>query len=295
MRDTIPGWIYLEAFALSAVHQVLAGIPSVIFAQDRTPITQAIPIEDRIPLLSMSDTHSIGRGSWVRLQTRGLYRYDLGFVLDFDQRTLDAQVAIVPRIKLGRDNAERPKRTLFDLEEVKRQYGRNSVEQYNQIHFFQGREFKNGLLEICLPIGRILTRNVNPTRSELELFTQCTDSSIVEAGYRELLQFNLHDRVEVIAGQLGGLEGRLANTAQHGNVVIHPTAAIDLQPIRAREIRKKFRLGDLVKIISGEHQGVEGFIIGLDDENCVTLYRLPPGGLYSSSEGLEVRLACLLV
>jgi hypothetical protein len=295
MRDTIPGWIYIEAFAMSAVHHILAGIPSIVCARDRIPITQAISIDDRIPLLSMSDTPSIGRGSWVRLQTRGLYRNDLGFVLNFDERTMDAQVAVVPRLDLERKKVNRPERNLFDLEEVKRQYGNGSVKQFNQIHVFENQEFKNGLLELSLPFSCMLARNVNPTRSELVTFTQCTDSSIVEAGYRELVQFNLHDRVEVIAGQLWGLEGRLAVAEQCGTVVIHPTAAFDPQPIRAPEIRKKFVQGDLVKVVSGEHQGVEGFIVEMGDEDCVTLYCLPRGGLYSTSEGLEVGSACALV
>ena len=295
MRDTIPGWIYIEAFAMSAVHQVLAGIPGVLHARDQIPITQAISMGDRIPLLVMSDTPSVGRGSWVRLQTRGLYRNDLGFVLDFDERVMDVQVAVVPRIELGRKRVKRPERSLFNLEEVKHLYGHRSVEQRNQIHIFQGQEFKNGLLELSLSINRISTRNVNPTRSELDIFTQCTDSSIVEAGYREMVQFNLHDRVEVIAGQLRGLEGRLADTERRGTVVVQSTAALDPLPIRAPEIRKKFCLGDRVKIISGEHRGAEGFIIDMEDENSLTLYCPPHGGLYSASEGFEVSLARTLV
>ena len=287
MRDTIPGSVYVEAFTLSAVSQFLTGIPGILRTRDQMPRSQPISIDDRVPLLAMSDAPAVSRGSWVRLKTRGLHRNDLGFVLDMDERLMDIQVAVVPRIQLRRKRVKRPEPSLFNLEEVKALYGNSSVEQRNQIHVFKEHEYKNGLLELSVPVVQISARNVNPTQSELQLFSQCADSSIVDASYREMVQFRLDDRIEVIAGQLRRLEGRLADTEHSGTVVIRSTVALDPQPVRILDIRKKFRLGDRVRVISGDHQGAEGFIISMDG-NCAILYCPPSSGLYSMGEGIEV-------
>jgi ribosomal protein L24 len=287
MRDTIPGSIYIEAFVPEAVEEILAYIPGVLRARERKPRMQAIPVDDRIPLLTMSDTPAVKQSSWVRLKTRGLYRNDLAFVLDIDERLLAIDAVVVPRIDLRRKRVMCPNPSLFDLEEVKNVYGNSSVEQRNQIHLFQGEEYKDGLLRLSLPVIHISIRNVNPTEFELNLFSQCTDSSIVNAAYREMARFRVDDRIEVIAGQLRGLEGRIADIEPQDTIIISPNAALDSQPIPAPEIRKKFCLGDRVQVISGEHQGAEGFIIDLD-EKCATLYCLLSGELYSAGQGIEV-------
>jgi transcription elongation factor len=162
----------------------------------------------------------------------------------------------------------------------------DAVQQCNQVYVFGNQIFKNGLMELSLRIDQISTRGINPTQSELKLFTECSDPLIVDASWREMVQFNLHDRIEVIAGQLRGLEGRLVDTEQRGTVVVQSTAAFNPQPVRSQEIRKKFHLGDRVKIISSERQGAEGFIVHMDEMRA-TLY-LQSEGLYIVSEGIEV-------
>jgi transcription antitermination factor NusG len=289
MRDTIPGAVYVEAHDVTAVHQILKHVAGVILTRDRVPRMEPIPLNDRIPLLKMMDAPAAHQGSWVRLKLRGLYHNDLAFVIDYCQRRMEVDVAVVPRIQIGYKRVKRPQASLFDLERVKTFYGNSSVEQANRVHVFGGQVFKNGLLELSLSVVDISVDKVNPTQSELNLFTQCTDPAIVDAAYRETVQFRVDDRIEVIAGQLRGLEGRLIDVEQRGAVVIRSTAASDPQPVRTPEIRKKFRLGDHVQVISGKYQSFAGFIIDMDDKSA-TLYCLPRGKIYSTGESTEVSL-----
>ena len=286
-RDRIPGSVYVESPTLEDIHSSLSGIPGVLLKRNQLPYVECISIDDRIQLLEMSIPCSVARGSWVRIKLPGRYRNDLGFVKDIDNRQMDAQVAIVPRIPLTSKRAQRPAASLFDVEAVKLFYGPDSVRRANQIHVFQGCELKNGLLERTLAIADLSSINVNPTQSELGLFAQCADQSIAAAAYREMVPIQVQDRIQVVTGGLQGLEGRLTDVDERGTATVDLGAAgVVSQAISAREIRKEFRLGDSVCVISGDHQGLEGYIVAME-KPFASLYCHLPGHTFSSG-GQEV-------
>jgi transcription elongation factor len=224
----------------------------------------------------------------VQIKQPGRYRNDLGFVLDFDNRRMDVDVAIIPRIRLTSKRLGQPAASLFDPEQVKEFYGSESIQRRNQILVFKGSEFKNGLLERHLGFTDISHDSVNPTQFELSLFTQCSDPSIVDAAYQEMTRARVGDRIQVVAGDLQGVEGRIADIDERGTAVLELAAVSDRQAILIREIRKEFRLGDLVHVISGDHQGTEGFIVAMDTP-FATLFCHPPGQNYCHG-GQEVDL-----
>jgi len=230
----------------------------------------------------------------VRIKQPGRYENDLGFVKDFDNRQMDAHVALIPRIPLTSNGSRRPAASLFDVEAVKQFYGPESVSRANRIHIFQGCEFKNGLLERTLGISHLSYNNVNPTNSELSLFTQCTDQSITAAAYRKMVRTQVQDRIQVVTGDLQGLEGRVTDMDEHGTVILDlGVAGLASQAISAGQIRKEFCLGDLVRVISGDHQGAEGYIIAMEKPS-VSLFCHLPGRTFSSG-GQEVDPLCFLI
>jgi transcription antitermination factor NusG len=260
----------------------LEGIPGVLRNQNQGIYAECLALEDRVPLLDMSDAGTpITPGSWVRVRHPGIYNNDLALVLDFDDRTMDAEIAIVPRILLTSKRQRRPDASLFDREAVMQFYGRHTVEQRNQVLLFENREYKDGLLRRYVPWVDISNRNVNPTPSELELFNRCGDSFVVDSVNKQMVALQVDDRIEVIAGELRGLGGRLVDLGQHGIGTIRSDSAVDVQDIRTSELRKKFKLGDHVHVLLGEHRGAEGFIVEIDEESCV-LYCRPSGLLYST-------------
>jgi len=287
MRDSIPGLVYVESPTLEDVQCSLSGIPGVLHNRNQFLCVEPISIDDRIRLLEMSAPCVVARGSWVRINRPGPYRNDLGFVLEFDNRQMDMQIAIVPRIPFTSEHTRRPAASLFDKEAVMRCYGPESVSRANRIHIFQGHEFKNGLLEITLGITDILHNNVNPTHSELGLFARCADQDIVAAAYQEMVRTQVQDRIQVVTGGLQGLEGRLTDVDERGIATLD-LGAVGLVPqvVSAREIRKEFRLGDSVCVISGDYQGAEGYIVAMEKPFASIYCRLP--GQTFSSGGHEV-------
>jgi ribosomal protein L24 len=285
-RDRIPDSVYVESPTAADVYHTLSGIPDVLLNRSQLPWVECIPIDDRIQLLKMSTPCTIARGSWVRINRPGRYRNDLGFVLDFDNRQMDVQVAIIPRIRLTSKCDRRPAASLFDVEAVILLYGPESVRRANQIHVFRGCEFKNGLLERTLGISDLSDNKVNPTHSELSLFARCADQSIAAAAYREMAHTQVQDRIQVVTGGLQGLEGRLIDVDEHGTAIFESASVNESQAIPTHEIRKEFRLGDFVRVVSGDHQGAEGYIVAMD-KPFASLYCCPPGQTYSSG-GQEV-------
>jgi transcription elongation factor len=201
---------------------------------------------------------------------------------------MDMHVAVIPRIPFTSERTRRPAASLFDKEAVIQCYGPESVRCANRIHVFQGCEFKNGLLERNLGIADISYDNVNPTHSELGLFARCADQYIVAAAYQEMVRTQAQDRIRVVAGGLQGLEGHLIDVDEHGTAILDLGAAgVVPQAISANEIRKEFRLGDPVCVISGDHQGAEGYIVAMEKSFASVYCRLP--GYTFSNEGQEVR------
>ena len=138
----------------------------------------------------------------------------------------------------------------------------------------------------------ISTDHVNPTPSELHLFGQCGDPFVTDAVNQQLVTFQADDRIEVIAGELRGLRGRLAGLGPHGTSTILSDSMIEPQDVRTSELRKKFYLGDRVHVKFGDHQNMEGFIINISDKSA-TLYCCPDGQRYSTRDvpGNEVSIS----
>jgi transcription elongation factor SPT5 len=278
-RDSLPGLLFIEARTSSAVHDVVNGIVGVYLSRG----IQLIPIEEMAPLLRIKKKEiNLQPGMWVRLK-RGKYTNDLAQVIDVDQITSGVVgVKFIPRIDLtpreGRDRnakglggAVRPPQRLFNYDDVKRVYGRGNVRSSGGSYGFDGEEYIDGFCVKDIKIAFLTTEGVQPTLEEVSKFagddsgTGKLDLSTIADANRNISAGVLSpgDQVEVHEGELAGMYGTVETIAGDTISIRAIGGAIHNQVVEvpASSVRKKFDIGEHVKIMSGKNQDVAGMIV----------------------------------
>lgn len=283
--------LYLEARQAAAVTAAVNGIVGVYIGRG----VQLVPIEEMAPLLRIKKKEiNLTPGMWVRLR-RGRYTGDLAQVIDTDQLTSGVVgVKFVPRIDLtprekkqeritngkgGLGSSFRPQQRLFNYDDVRKIYGHQARSGMNGGYIFDGDEYIDGFCFKDIKINLLTTEDVNPTLDEVSKFsgegnTNKFDlSAIAEANRNMSSSFvTPGDQVEVFEGELAGLLGSVETIAAdtisikaiggeiHGQMVEVP----------ARSVRKKFNVGEHVKITGGKNADVSGMIVDVKGD-VVTL------------------------
>jgi transcription elongation factor SPT5 len=286
-RDSLPGMIFLEARQSSSVSQAIYGIVGVFGSRG----VNLVPIEEMAPLLKIKKKDvNLNPGMWVR-QKRGKHAGDLAQVVDVDQITSGvAGIKFIPRIDLtprekrrernangkgGLGGNTKPAQRLFAYDDVRKIYGRNSVKQGTQgSYLFDGDEYIDGFCIKDVKISFIATEDVKPTLEEISRFTQeITEdmgslSAIADAN-RNITAAVLFpgDRVEVYEGEQMNLEGKIITVTPD---VISIKVADDIQDenmrgqiveIPAKSVRKRFDVGEHVKVLSGQNINASGMVV----------------------------------
>jgi transcription elongation factor SPT5 len=296
-RDTIPGAIYIEALTIDSVNDALHGVAGVI----RSPLgprIDLVPLEDRIPLLKMSGSISdtIKPGAFARLKDRSLYHNDLAVIKEFDPTTLVVRVLLAPRIQIGPDTKRkldaRPPPALFDPKVVKKAHGDDSVKQQNQVWRFKDTIYYNGLVEKDVPFYQLSDRGPKPKPSEIDLFLQSRDPSVLASIHTSGVLLHTQDRIRVIAGTFQGLVGHLLDIGAK-TVTIQSDAEFGRQEVYLSEVCRLFQLGDVVDVLYGEKRGAVGYIVDLDGASAVIYVRdtVALDGKVHERPGQEVILA----
>lgn len=203
-RSTIPGFVYVEARSLADVQKLCHTIP---FAHGK--ISVADPQDVLAVLGHRSPSFELGRYPWVRVK-RGLYRGDLGYVVDCDTggRMPSLNILIIPRIspailhpvsdeehKLVQSKVKdvqgsqldkrkravassRPHAHLFDPIVTKATWGHVGANRLTQRlkslkddeWKFTGKTYLHGLLKMGVPLHSLNFAPAHPTRAELQLW-----------------------------------------------------------------------------------------------------------------------------
>jgi transcription elongation factor SPT5 len=292
-RDSLPGMIYVEARSSKQVSEACAGLVGVYLTR-----IHLVPIEEMASLLQIKkQEQTVTPGSWVRIR-RGKYTGDLAQVMDITDTGEDVGLKFIPRIDLNpRDDAAldgkkrkkvtgtggnmRPPQRLFNYEEVAKVYGRKSVTRRSDVYVFQNDTYRDGFIEKDFKVSALILEDVNPTLDEITQFTRRQDgegenpvdlSIIAEASRKAaVLVLQPGDHVEVFEGEQAGIHGVVEEINQ--DVVTISAIGFDVEgqkiDIPARSVRKRFKPGDHVKVMTGQNADETGLVVSIAD-NIVT-------------------------
>ena len=270
-RNGIPGYIYVEGDNLENIQEAIQGVMNVY-----GNTVKIVPVNEMTQCLTIkSKEKELVVGSWIRVR-RGKYAGDLGQILNIDSAE-NVTVKLVPRLdifgELKRKKMEqRPPAKLFNYRdfESNREFEARDGGYYYQNDFFT----KEGYLEKLMKVISIQTEKVNPSLEEVTAFS----GGIVEEGADDVAllgavasatveDFQIGENVEVIVGELKNVKGTV-ESIQNGVITIMPDASFGFNepiPFPASELRKKFEVGDHVKVASGIYKGVTGLVINVDN------------------------------
>ncbi|KZT26128.1 transcription elongation factor Spt5 [Neolentinus lepideus HHB14362 ss-1] len=297
-RDSLPGMIYVEARSSKQVSEAINGLVGIFPSRG----INLVPIEEMASLLQIKKQDlTVTPGSWVRIR-RGKYQGDLAQVMDITENGEEVGLKFIPRIdlnpkddttadgkkrkKMGFGNMSsttmRPPQRFFNYEEVAKVYGRKQVSKRNQVYVFQNDTYKDGFIEKDFKLSALQLENVNPTLDEITQFARGMDGAendnavdltiIAEASRKAAIAvLQPGDHVEVFEGEQTGVDGVVQS--MEGDVVTIIANSMELENQRvdvpARSVRKKFKPGDHVKVMTGKNADETGLVVSVEN-NVVT-------------------------
>jgi len=227
----------------------------------------------------LPEAHIPGKLLWVRMRRalgkKKQYGNDLALAVTTEDPSL-MNFWLIPRWKC-KGTKNRYQQVLLDPAWAHKFFGSKlcKVEEGHSHWILNGSKFsKTGFLLMSGPIKWTLAcgGEVIPTYEEYKKFQTC---EMITEEFRaktisniESHQLQLGDRVKFLYGSLCGLLGTVRETTTDHVVIDVPALDIRYTAI-PHEIRKYFRVGDRVRIASGDRQGVTGWIINVTLDNNV--------------------------
>ena len=281
---TMQGYVYIETRKQGDIIPALEGIMNVY---PRTKIV-LVPIKEMPDLLRVRKTEQLQPGGYVRLK-RGKYQGDLAQIDDIESNGLEVTLKIVPRLDYGLNEdanapmtengpgdkrkrpaafnaASRPPQRLFSEGDAKKKHGKylTQLSSLNRKHYqYLNDTYINGFLIKDFKIQHLITEGVNPTLEEVTRFaaggedgSENLDLTALAASLKNHAATDSYlpgDMVEVYEGEQQGVIGRAI--AVRGDIVTLNVREGDLKgqsiEVPIRGLRKRFKLGDHVKVIGG--------------------------------------------
>ncbi|XP_070567089.1 transcription elongation factor SPT5-like [Ptychodera flava] len=287
--EGLKGYIYIESFKQTHVKHTIEGVGNLRMGQWTQ---QMVPIKEMPDVLKVvKEVVTLKPKSWVRLK-RGVFKDDLAQIDYVEPAQNQVTLKLIPRVDYSRQRGlmrsatdvqekrkknKKPPQKLFDVDAIRAVGG--DVTTDGDFLIFEGNRYsRKGFLYKTFAMSAILTEGIKPTLSELERFEDQPENLDVElvpeskSGERALHNLAPGDNVEVIEGELVHLQGKVI--AVDGDKITMVPKHEDLkEPLDfpAQELRKHFRMGDHVKVITGRYEGDTGLIVRVED-NMVILF-----------------------
>jgi transcription elongation factor SPT5 len=242
-------------------------------------------------------------GTWVRIK-RGKYQGDLAQVIDVSENGEEAGLKFIPRIDLtprdevvGPDGKKRKKGTavnihtrppqrFFNFEEVAKVWDRKLITKRGNAYVFGQDTYRNGFIEKDIKTNALITEDVNPSLEEITMFAKQDGSETADGSIEANIDLSIianaakkaaitvlqpGDHVEVFEGEQSGVQGSVESITN--DIATLRVEGFDLEGQRvevpAKSVRKRFRIGDHVKVMSGKNQDETGLVVSVED-NIVT-------------------------
>ncbi|GAO19920.1 hypothetical protein UVI_02030350 [Ustilaginoidea virens] len=278
VQSVMKGFIYVEAQRQTDILVALDGMLNV-YPRSRMTL---VDIKDMPELLRITKTPTLEPGAWVRLRRPAKHSGDLAQVIDVTENGLEARVRFIPRLDYGvRDDAlssigsdgkrkrpgaagPRPPQRLFSEIEARKRHpryiqGNPSTNTWS----YMGDEFENGFQVKDVKIQQLVVTDVNPSLEEVTRFasgaedgTENLDLKALAASLKDsntLVTYLPGDIIEVYSGEQKGVVGKATNV--QGDIVTMSVTEGDLQgqtiEVPTKGLRKRFKIGDHVKVIGG--------------------------------------------
>lgn len=297
IESVMRGFIYVEAGRQTDILKGLDGLMNV-YPHSKMVLVE---IKDMPELLRVSKTPTLEPGAWVRLKRPMKHNGDLAQVVDVTENGLEARVRFIPRLDYGvRDEpvtadgkrkrggfgntGPKPPQRLFSEVEARKRHpryiqGNPSTNTWT----YMGEEFENGFQVKDVKIQQLVVTDVSPTLEEVTRFasgaedgTENLDLKALAASLKDsntLVTYLPGDTIEVYAGEQRGVFGKAVSV--RGDVVELRVTDGELAgqtiEVPIKGLRKRFRVGDHVKVIGGSRFRDEVGMIVKISEDRVTL------------------------
>lgn len=298
-QSVMKGFIYVEA---QRQNDIMKALDNMLNVYPRSKMI-LVEIKDMPELLRVTKTPTLEPGAWVRLRRPAKHNGDLAQVLDVTENGLEARVRFIPRLDYGlRDDAlaaltpdgkrkrpvgvagPRPPQRLFSEVEARKHQPRFlSGNPSTNTWTFMNDEFENGFQVKDVKIQQLTVTDVNPTLEEVTRFasgaedgTENLDLKALAASLKDsntLVTYLPGDIIEVYSGEQKGVVGKA--TSVQGEIVTMSVTEGDLAgqtiEVPIKGLRKRFRVGDHVKVIGGSRFRDEVGMVVKISEDRVTL------------------------
>lgn len=294
------GLIYVEAQRQTDILVALDGLMNVY---PRTKMI-LVDIKDMPELFRVAKTPTLEPGAWVRLRRPLKHAGDLAQVLDVTENGLEARVRFIPRLDYGlRDDSlaftstginkrkrgglagPRPPQRFFSEVEARKQNPRDiQGNPTTNTWTYKGDDFENGFQVRDVRIQQLSVTDVNPTLEEVTKFasgaedgTENLDLKALSASLKEsssLVTYLPGDVIEVYAGEQKGVIGTATNV--QGDIVTINVTEGELKgqtiEVPVKGLRKRFKIGDHVKVIGGSTFRDEvGTVVDISEDRVTLL------------------------
>ena len=293
-NSVMKGWIYVEAQRQNDILKALDGMLNVY---PRTKVV-LMEIKEMPELLRVTKTPTLEQGAYVRLTRPPRYRGDLAQVLAVTENGLEARVRYVPRVdynakddisklsldgKRKRANVRPPQRMFSEVEARKHAPRYLQGNPTTNFWTFMGDDYENGFVVKDVRIQQLGVEDVNASLEEVAKFasgaedgTENLDLKALAAtmkGSNALVTYLPGDIIEVYSGEQKGVVGRATNV--QGDIVTIAVSEGDLAgqtiEVPTKGLRKRFRIGDHVKVTGGSKFRDEVGTVVKISEDRVTL------------------------
>lgn len=300
--STMAGYIYVEAWKWNDVLDALNGISNVY---PRGPKV-LVPIKETPDLLHVVKSADITPGTWVRFkrgkyqgdlaQVENVLASGLGVRvktvprLDYgasqDGRLEDASLPGMPKRKRGNFNksntvAGRPPQRFFSEADARRTHSKylapgTSSKKGRNCFTYLGEEYEDGYLVKDVKLNMVTTENVNPSLEEVTKFasrveegTETLDLNALAHSLRSSVStYQVGDTVEIYEGEQKGCVGKAIMV--QGDILTMNITEGELKgsklEVPFKNLRKKFKEGDHVKVVSGKYLDEAGMVVRIRED-----------------------------